>query len=202
MTPAQWAQQRNRDRAGRYSAKQHGEAAVDLGAIRRRERIRMAQEWEQALDDDNVDRLLVESLQDTVLRDVVMATASSDTKGLYERAFSGGAASGLIPREYAAEVGREPTTADREWVAGIYVGEGVEPGERMRRLDAATAQRDELDASAASAAASVHGWPRWQLGDQSGARATLAAEVDENPDNQLADLLLQVMDARLRREGY
>lgn len=202
MTPAQWAQQRNRDRAGRYSAKQHGEAAVDLGAVRRRERIRVVQEWEQALDNDDVDRLLVESLQDTIVRDVVMATASSDTEGLYERAFSGAAAAGLIPREYAAEVGREPSTADREWMAGIYVGEEVEPGERMRRLDAATARRDELDAPAASAAASVHGWTRWQLGDQAGARATLAAEVDENPDNQLADLLLQVMDAHLRREGY
>lgn len=76
---------------------------------------------------------------------------------------------------------------------------GVEPGQRMRRL-AAAAEREGLEAGAAAGAAVVHAWCRGQLGGVADARGVLAGVLDQDPANEVADLLLQVIDAQ-RRQG-
>lgn len=162
----------------------------------------MVREWEAALDSDSVDHELLEQLSLTRVRDIVIASASSDEPGNYARALSGAEAMGNVPKGTSALAGRLATPQDALWLQDIYVGEGVVPGKRLRRLEAATADHEGLDPEAASGAATVNGWARWQLGDIAGARGTLAAELDENPDNKMAGLLLKVIDMQRRnRDG-
>lgn len=185
---------------GKFGAQHRAEANVDLAAEKpRRSLTQLAGLWEEALDSDAVDQDLLESLDIPVVRDTVIATASSDAPGNSARALSGAEAMGQLPRGSGALSGRMARPEDAEWLGGVFVGEGVQPGERLRRLEAATADREDLPPVAASGAASVNGWARWQLGDTAGARGTLAAELDQNPDNELASLLMEVMDHQRRK---
>lgn len=181
---------------GTFDARYRAEANVDLPAEKpRRSLTQLAGLWEKALDSDSVDKDLLESLDVPMVRDTVIATASSDAPGNTARALSGVEILGQLPRGSGVLAGRMARPADAEWLGGVFVGEGVQSGERLRRLEAATADREDLP----PAAASVNGWARWQLGDTAGARGTLAAELDQNSDNELASLLLQAIEVQRRK---
>lgn len=188
---------------GRFGQQQHAEAGLALPeAPSSRSVVALLAAWERALDEDAVNQNLLESLDIPRVRDLLIATASSDERGNYVRALAGAEAMGTAPRGTAALAGRMPTPADAEWLQNLYVGHGVSPGKRLHRLEAATADRDGLEPAMASGAATVNGWSRWQLGDLAGARGTLVSELDANPTNELANLLMAVMDVqRINREG-
>lgn len=185
---------------GKFGAQARAEADVQLpppGYVR--SLTALAQQWEKHLDSGQVPQELLESLDIPMVRDITAAIASSDDPGNAARAISGTETMGRLPRGSGALSGRMARQADAEWVQDVLVGDGVRPGERLRTLEAATADRQDLEPEAASGAALLNGWTRWQLGDIAGARGTLAAEVDQNPGNELAGLLLQVMDLKRRR---
>lgn len=189
-----------RRRDGKFGAQMRAEADVELGPPSHvRSLTELTDQWEQALDSGQVPQELLESLDIPMVRDITAAIASSDEPGSAARAISGAEAMGGLPRGSGALSGRMARRADAEWVQDVLVGDGVRPGERLRTLEAATADRQDLEPEAASGAASLNGWARWQLGDIAGARGTLVAEVDQNPGNELAGLLLQVMDLRRSR---
>lgn len=165
-----------------------------------RSMIALVTQWEDALDTDDVTDDLVGALGIEPIRELVVAVASSDAAGNATRALSGAEACGALPRGAGALAGRMANPEDGAWFSDVFVGEGVEPGQRMRRLATATADREHLEPEAAAGAAVVHAWCRWQLGEVADARGVLAGVLDQDPGNEVADLLFQVIDVQ-RQQG-
>lgn len=158
--------------------------------------------WDKALNEGQADTDLAATLDIPMVRDFVMAAASSASPDAMSRAVAGAEVRGFLPRGSAALSGRTPRPEDGEWLDGIAVGEGVEfPGRlaALRSITKTAATGRTVVGQALVNAQTLHAWASWLLGYGADARGELVAVRDEGGDAALAGLLLQVIDVQQGR---
>lgn len=158
--------------------------------------------WDNALDECRIDAELAATLDIPIVRDLVMAVASSTSPDVVSRAIAGAEVRGFLPRGSAAISGRIASPADGAWLDGVVIGEGVELPGRLEGLRSITqnAMADESMAGQARVnAGTLHAWASWLLGYKADARGELIAVQQEGGDTALAGLLLQVIDVQQGR---
>jgi hypothetical protein len=158
--------------------------------------------WDNALNESLADAELAATLDIPLVRDLVMAAASSVSSEAMSRAIAGAEIRGFLPRGSAALSGRIASTADGAWLDGVTIGEGVEFPGRLESLRSITenAMADEsIVGQARVNAGTLHAWASWLLGYRADARGELLAVQREGGDTALAGSLLQVIDVQQGR---
>lgn len=164
--------------------------------------IRLLTLWDKALNEGQADADLAATLDIPMVRDIVMAAASSASPDTMSRAIAGAEVRGFVPRGSAALAGRMPYPEDGDWLDGVAIGEGVElPGRLVAlRTVTKTAVADRtVSGQALVNARTLHAWASWLLGYGADARGDLIAVQDEGEKSALAGLLLQVIDVQQGR---
>jgi len=158
--------------------------------------------WDHALAERRIDAELAATLDIPIVRDLVMAVASSASPDVVSRAIAGAEARGFLPRGSAALCGRVASSEDGAWLDDVAVGEGVElPGriEALRSLMKRAGEDDSVAGQACVNARTLHAWASWLLGHKADARGELIAVQRTGGDTALAGLLLQVIDVQQGR---
>lgn len=158
--------------------------------------------WDHAFDESRIDAELAATLDIPIVRDLVMALASSASPEAMSRAIAGAEVRCFLPRGSAAISGRPATSADGAWLDGVAIGEGIELPGRLAALQSImkNAIIDKLVAGQARVnAGTLHAWASWLLGYRADARGGLMAVQQEGGDTALAGLLLQVIDVQQGR---
>jgi hypothetical protein len=165
--------------------------------------IRLLDMWDSVLDEETaVDADLAGTLDIKLVRDLIMAAASTDAGGAMARAIAGAELLGMAPKGAGALAGHLPHQSDGDWLAAIILGEDVTLPGRVRPLhDAMQAVIDGgLNTGTARAHALViRGWSSWLLGRVAEARADLSMAADQGPGVDIAGQLLQFIDMQQGR---
>jgi hypothetical protein len=158
--------------------------------------------WDDALNESRIDVELAATLDIPIVRDLVMAAASSASPDIMSRAISGAEVRGFVPRGSAALSGRTASPDDGTWLDGVAIGEGVEiPGrmEALRFIMKCAIEDESVVGQARVNAGTLHAWASWLMGHKADARGELLAVQREDGDTALARLLLQVIDVQQGR---
>lgn len=154
--------------------------------------------WDAALEGGTLAPGAGETLNLTIVRDLLVACAADSTA----RALSGAEALGAVQAGTAVLCGHPASDDDAEWFAGTMIGEGVVSESRVERLRELCRDLWEAYGMASPArenAGVLWGWAAWQTGNLAEARGALAAVLDTDPGHEAAVLLLQVID--VQRQG-
>lgn len=158
--------------------------------------------WDNALNESRIGAELAATIDIPIVRDLVMASATSASPNAMSRAIAGAEVRGFLPRGSAAISGRVADPADGAWLDGVVIGEGVElPGrlEGLRSITESAMAHESIIGQARVNAVTLHAWASWLLGNTADARGELIAVQREGGDSELAGLLMQVIDVQQGR---